>query len=120
MWTQFFWAFLVGGALCAAAQFVIDKTPFFVSSAHVLVGVVLFGEIMGFFGLYPRLIRFAGMGAAVPLSGFGNSMMEGVFHALKDEGFLGIFTGAFTAVAAGLCAVIVIGFFSAIFLKPKG
>ncbi len=75
---------------------------------------------MGFFGLYPRLIRFAGMGAAVPLSGFGNSMMEGVFHALKDEGFLGIFTGAFTAGAAGLCAVIVIGFFSAIFLKPKG
>ncbi|MGI5874971.1 MAG: SpoVA/SpoVAEb family sporulation membrane protein [Bacillota bacterium] len=120
MWLDFFWAFVIGGGLCALAQVAMDKTPFFVSSAHILVAVVLFGEVLGFFGLYHHLIRLAGMGAAVPLCGFGNSLIEGVFAAMERDGLLGVLTGGLSAGAAGLGAVIIIGFFSAIFLKPKG
>lgn len=120
MWMNFLWAFLIGGAICAIAQIAIDLTPFFISNAHVLVAVVTAGEIAGFFGIYRPLVDFAGMGASVPLCGFGNTMMEGVVTAFENDGFLGIFTGAFTAGAAGLCAAIVSGFTIAIFLKPKG
>lgn len=114
------WAFLVGGAICALAQIIMDLTPFSVSSAHVLVCVIVIGEILGFFGLYGALVRFAGMGAAVPLCGFGNTVMEGVIESIETDGFMGIFTGGFTAGAAGLCAVIVFGLFFALISKPKG
>ncbi|MBQ2764302.1 MAG: SpoVA/SpoVAEb family sporulation membrane protein, partial [Firmicutes bacterium] len=54
MWTDFLWAFLVGGLICAVAQLMMDLTPFTVSSAHVLVSLILIGEILGFFGIYQR------------------------------------------------------------------
>lgn len=120
MLLDFFWAFLIGGAICALAQFIMDMTPFSVSSAHVLVTVVIVGEILGFFGIYPRLIEFAGMGAAVPLCGFGNSLVEGVITEIETDGFIGILTGGFIAGAAGLCSVIVLGFLTAVLMKPKG
>ena len=120
MLTELLWAFLIGGAICALAQFIMDMTPFSISSAHVLVTVVIVGEILGFFGIYPRLIRLAGMGAAVPLCGFGNSLAEGVISEVETNGFMGILTGGFTAGAAGLCAVIIFGFLAAVILKPKG
>jgi len=120
MWTDFLWAFLVGGLICAAAQLMMDLTPFTVSSAHVLVSLILIGEILGFFGIYQRLILFAGMGAAVPLCGFGNTLVEGVIHEVETDGFMGILTGGFIAGAAGLCAVMVFGFLTAILMKPRG
>lgn len=120
MWMNLLWAFLIGGAICAVAQMAMDLTPFFISSAHILVAVVTAGELFSFFGLYQPLTDFAGMGASVPLSGFGNTMMEGVVDALQKDGLMGVLTGAFTAGAAGLSAAIVFGFLTAIFLKPKG
>ena len=120
MLLDFLWAFLIGGAICALAQLIMDMTPFSVSSAHVLVALILIGEILGFFGIYPRLIAFAGMGAVVPLCGFGNTLVEGVIHEVEIDGFMGVFTGGFIAGAAGLCAAMVFGFLTAIFLKPKG
>lgn len=120
MLMDFVWAFLIGGAICAVAQFIMDITPFSISSAHVLVTVVIVGEILGFLGIYPRLIELAGMGAAVPLCGFGNSLVEGVTREIEADGFMGILTGGFSAGAAGLCAVIVFGFLTAVLLKPKG
>jgi stage V sporulation protein AE len=120
MWMNLLWAFLVGGLICAIAQVAMEITPFSISTAHVLVTVVTVGEVAGFFGIYRPLIDFAGMGASVPLCGFGNTMMEGVVTAIEKEGLFGILTGAFTAGAAGLCAAVVSGFVIAIFLHPKG
>ena len=119
MGMQLLWAFLIGGGICALAQLIMDLTPFTVSTAHVLVTVVVVGEILGFFGLYGKL-RFAGMGAAVPLCGFGNTLIEGVLTEIESDGFMGVITGGFTAGAAGLCAAVVFSFLTAIFLKPKG
>ncbi len=120
MGMQLLWAFLIGGGICALAQLIMDLTPFTVSTAHVLVTVVVVGEILGFFGLYGKLVRFAGMGAAVPLCGFGNTLIEGVLTEIESDGFMGVITGGFTAGAAGLCAAVVFSFLTAIFLKPKG
>lgn len=113
-------AFLVGGAICAVAQLFMDLTPFSISSSHILVCLVVVGEILGFLGIYPRLIAWAGMGASVPLCGFGNTIAEGVMKEVETDGFMGVLTGGFTAGAAGLCAAMVFGFLTAIFLRPKG
>ncbi len=112
--------FMVGGAICLLGQLAMDLTPFFVSSAHVLVSVILLGELLSFFGLYQPLIDFASMGASVPLSGFGHTLVQGVFDSIKAKGFMGLLTGSFSAGAAGLTAAVFFGYLMALIFKPKG
>ncbi len=104
---QLVWAFAVGGALCVIGQLLIDRTR--LSPARILVGYVVAGVLLGAVGVYPRLVRLAGAGASVPLTGFGNLLAQGVRRAVDERGFLGIFTGGLTAASAGLGAAIVFG-----------
>ena len=67
---QYLWAFLVGGALCAIGQLLIDLTK--LTPARILVAYVVSGVLLGAVGLYQPLVDFAGAGASVPLTGFGN------------------------------------------------
>ena len=102
-WTEYLWAFLVGGGLCALAQFLIDRTR--ITPARILVMYVVAGVLLGAVGLYRPLLEFAGTGAATPLTGFGYLIADGVKKAVDKDGFLGIFTGGITAaVFAGLLA----------------
>lgn len=106
---QFIWAFIVGGLICAVGQILIDKTS--LTPARILTAFVVAGVVLGAFGLYQPLVDFAGEGAAVPISGFGNLMATGVREALKTDGALGILTGALKSSAAGIGAAV---FFSLI------
>ncbi|MBQ5356716.1 MAG: stage V sporulation protein AE [Oscillospiraceae bacterium] len=110
-------AFIIGGILCAIGQIFIDKTK--LTPARILVGFVVGGVILSALGFYEPLVKFAGAGATVPLSGFGHSLAKGVRSAVVDKGFLGIFTGGLSATAGGISAAIVFGFLIALFFKPK-
>ena len=90
-------AFLVGGLLCLAGQILIDKTK--LTPARILVSYVVLGVILGGIGIYKPLAEFAGAGASVPLTGFGNTLAKGVRTAVDQDGFLGIFTGGLKATA---------------------
>ncbi len=109
--------FAVGGALCAVAQILIDKTK--LTPARILTAYVVAGVILGALGLYRPLVDWAGAGASVPLTGFGNLLCEGVFKAVTEQGFLGVFTGGFTAAAAGICAAVFFGVIVALLCKPR-
>ena len=109
--------FLVGGLLCAVGQVLIDKTA--LTPARILSCYVVAGVILGALGLYQPLIDFAGAGATVPLTGFGSTLAKGMRKAVAERGALGIFTGGFTAAAAGVCAAIVFGFFVALVFRSK-
>ena len=91
-------AFLVGGSLCVIAQLLIDYTK--LTPAKILVTYVVLGVLLGGIGIYQPLVDFAGAGASVPLLGFGNTLAKGIRTAVAEYGFLGIFTGGFTAAAA--------------------
>ena len=110
-------AFLVGGALCLIGQILIDKTK--LTPARILVSYVVAGVILGAIGLYPKLIEFAGAGAAVPLTGFGSLLAKGVKEAIEKDGFLGIFTGGLKAASGGITAAIVAGIAASFLFKPK-
>lgn len=110
-------AFAVGGALCAIGQLLIDKTK--LTPARILTAYVVAGVILGAVGLYQPLIDWAGAGASVPLTGFGNTLAKGVKEAVADDGLLGAFTGGFTASAAGICAAIFFGIIIALLCKPR-
>lgn len=110
-------AFAVGGILCAIGQLLIDKTK--LTPARILTAYVVAGVILGAVGLYQPLADWAGAGASVPLTGFGNVLAKGVKEAVMQKGLLGVFTGGFTAAAAGLCAAVFFGIIIALLCKPK-
>ena len=110
-------AFLIGGLLCLPGQILIDKTS--LTPARILTGYVVVGVILGALGLYEPLIEFAGSGATVPLTGFGNLLSQGVKAEVAAEGFPGIFTGGLKAAAGGITGAVVFGLLAAIFCKGK-
>lgn len=110
-------AFLVGGAFCVAAQLLIDYTK--LTPARILVGYVVLGVILGGIGIYEPLLDFAGAGAGVPLTGFGNTLARGVREAVDSDGFIGIFTGGLKSTAGGITAAIVAGLLASLIFKPK-
>ena len=110
-------AFLVGGLLCLIGQILIDKTK--LTPARILVGYVVAGVFLNAIGIYEPLAEFAGAGATVPLTGFGNTLAKGVREAIRKDGFLGIFTGGFTAAAGGITAAIIAGLLVSLLFKPK-
>jgi stage V sporulation protein AE len=75
--------------------------------------------ILGFLGLYDKLIDIGGAGATVPIIGFGNTLAKGVLKGISEKGFIGIFTGGISAAAGGIAASIFFGFLMAIIFKPK-
>lgn len=113
----YLWAFLIGGAICSVGQILIDKTM--LTPARILVMYVVMGVILGTFGVYDKLIDFAGAGATVPLTGFGNLLAKGVKEAVAKDGIVGIFTGGLTASAGGICAAILFGYIGALFARSK-
>ncbi|MBE6691664.1 MAG: SpoVA/SpoVAEb family sporulation membrane protein [Ruminococcaceae bacterium] len=113
-------SFLVGGALCVLAQFLIDKTK--LTPARILVGFVVAGVLLGAVGLYGPLLEFAGAGAGTPLSGFGYLIAKGVRDAVEEKGLLGAFTGPLTAAAGGTAAALCFGLLASVICrmgKPK-
>ena len=114
---NYFQAFLMGGALCAIGQILIDKTK--LTPARILVIYVVSGVTLQSFGLYHPLVDFGGAGATVPLTGFGYSLANGVKKAVTEQGFVGIFTGGLTATAGGIAAVLLFGVVASLISKSK-
>ena len=110
-------AFVVGGLFCVIAQLLIDYTK--LTPARILVSYVVIGVILGGLGVYEPLVEFAGAGATVPLTGFGNTLAKGVRKAIGEDGFLGIFTGGLSATAGGIAAAVVAGLVASLIFKPK-
>ena len=110
-------AFLVGGLLCLIGQLLIDRTR--LTPARILTGYVVAGVILGALGLYQPLADWAGAGATVPLTGFGNALAKVVKKAVAEQGLLGAFTGGFTAASGGTAAAVFFGLLTALLFKPK-
>lgn len=114
---QYIWVFLVGGALCAIAQILIDKCK--LTPARILVIYVTAGVILTVIGVYEPLVKFAGCGATVPLTGFGYNLAKGAMKGVSEHGFWGIFSGGVTGTAAGIAAAVFFGYLVALLSKPK-
>lgn len=110
-------AFVVGGLFCVIGQVLIDKTA--LTPARILVSYVVAGVILGAIGVYEPLVKFAGAGASVPLTGFGYLLSKGVKEAVDKSSLLGALTGGFTASAAGIAASIIFGLIVGLIFKPK-
>lgn len=109
-------AFLIGGALCAVGQILIDITK--LTPARILTAYVVSGVALTALGIYEPLVKFAKAGATVPLTGFGYSLANGVKTAIDELGLIGALSGGLTATSAGIAAAIVFAFLMALIFKP--
>ncbi len=115
---KFILAFLVGGGICLIGQLLMDLLR--LTPAHTTVSLVVAGAVLGGLGLYEPLIKFAGAGASVPISSFGNALVQGAITESERTGLIGILTGIFEVTSAGISAALIFSFMAALIFKPKG
>lgn len=118
MGAMFFWAFIIGGLICVIGQLLLDVAK--LTPAHTLCILVTSGAILAGFGLYEPLIQFAGAGATIPITSFGNSLVQGALLESEKHGLVGVMTGMFEITSSGISAAIIFGFLGALLFKPKG
>ena len=79
---EFLKAFLLGGALCAIGQILIDETN--MTPARILTGYVVAGVVLGAVGLYPKLMDWGS-----PSDGFRQSAGKGRPGGHRQTGLAG-------------------------------
>jgi len=115
---MFITAFVVGGLICVIGQLLFDVAK--LTPAHTLCILVVSGSIMDGFGIYEPLIDFAGAGATIPITSFGNALTHGAMAEAEKHGFVGVLTGMFEVTSSGISAAILFGFIGALLFKSRG
>ena len=118
MLAMFFWAVVIGGLICVIGQLLFDV--FKMNPGQGLSILVVCGAILDGIGLYEPLLDFAGAGASVPITSFGNALVHGAMQEAEKHGLIGVITGMFEVTSAGISAAIIFAFIGALIFKAKG
>ncbi|MEF2782575.1 stage V sporulation protein AE [Erysipelotrichaceae bacterium HCN-30851] len=110
-------AFFVCGTICLVGQLIYDNTK--LTAGHITSIFVVVGAALDTFGWYDRLIEFAGMGASLPITSFGHSLIHGAIAKAQSDGLIGILLGMFDLTAAGITSGILFAFLAALIFRPK-
>lgn len=113
---EYFYSFVIGGAICVIGQIMMDATK--LTAPRVLVVLVIAGAVLQAVHLYEPLVELAGTGARVPLPGFGYNLAKGAMQG-ASEGLLGAITGGIKAAAGGISVAIGWGYIIALIFNPK-
>ena len=109
--------FLVGGIICLIAEFVEIKTK--ITPARILVIFLMLGAVLGGFGIYNYLVEWAGAGATLPITGFGNALARGAIEGAKTNGLFGAIGGGLRATSAGIAVSIGLSYIVSFFVSSK-
>ncbi len=110
-------AFLLSGTFCLIAQVLLDHTK--LTPGHITSIFTVLGAGLAFFGIYEKLISWAGAGATVLISNFGNMLYLGVVEGYQEMGVLGLFSGLLVKSSAAISSAVIIAFLLALVFKPK-
>lgn len=85
-------AFLVGGLICAVGQFILTyviSQGIALTQAYAMTSSIMIfaGAFFTGIGIYDKLGHIGGMGAALPITGFANSVVSPAME-YKREGFI--------------------------------
>jgi len=109
--------FLVGGLICCLGEYIEIRTK--ITPARILVLFLMAGAILGGFGLYNYLVEWAGAGATLPITGFGNSLARGAIEGAKTGGLFGAIGGGLMATSAGIAVSIGLSYMVSFFVSSK-
>ena len=114
-------AFLVGGIICVLGQFALnfmmnnmgmDQET---AAAWTLLVLILLSILLTGFNIYPKIVKFGGAGALVPITGFANSVVSPAIEYRNAGLIMGmgakmfviagpvIVYGTLTSVVVGIC-----------------
>ena len=110
-------SFLVCGSICLMGQLIYDNTKF--SAGHITSLFVVIGAILDSFGIYDKLLEISYVGASLPITSFGHSLMHGASEAIYKDGILGVASGLFNMTSVGITSAIFFAFIIAISFRPK-
>lgn len=111
------YAFLFCGFVCMIAQIILDNTK--LTPGHITALFVVIGAFLDIFGIYDKIVLYAGAGAIIPITSFGHLLVHGAMDMAGNIGILGLTMGLFDLTAAGISIALVCGFIFAIIFKPK-
>lgn len=121
LWLQMVKAFLIGGVICVIGQCILnycknslgldtETAGSWCSLLLILTSILLTG-----FNLYPRITKWGGAGALVPITGFANSVAAPAIEFKKEGQVFGvgckIFTIAGPVILYGIFTSWVLGVF---------
>lgn len=109
--------FLVGGLICLIGELIEIKTK--ITPARILVLFLMVGAVLGGFGIYNYLVEWAGAGATLPITGFGNSLARGAIEGAKTNGLFGAIGGGLMATSAGVAVSIGLSYMISFFVSSK-
>lgn len=110
-------AFLVGGTICALAQLFLSYLlgrglPQKEALAATSGFMIFWGALLTGLGVYDVIGRVGGMGAALPITGFANSMVASALEFKREGYVLGVgaklFTVAGPVIVYGLVSAVVV------------
>lgn len=122
-------AFLVGGAVCTLGQWVLNS---FVAmgfgpedaAAPTSVVMVFLAASLTALGLYDRIATWAGMGTALPITGFANSVVAPAMEFRREGLVLGtgarMFQLAGPVIAFGMATAFLVGLVLLIMIQVRG
>lgn len=114
LWLQMLKAFITGGIICDIGQFILNYAMNSLGQDQQTAGswcsliLVLISVILTGCNLYPRIVKWGGAGALVPITGFANSVAAPAIEFQKEGQVFGIGCKIFTIAGP----VILYGIFS--------
>lgn len=101
VWKNIVRAFVTGGAICTIGQVMMnwlmnygmdEKT----AAAWNLLVLILGSIVLTGFNLYPKIVKWGGAGALVPITGFANSVVSPAIEYRAEGQIFGIGCKIFT------------------------
>lgn len=124
-WLQLGKAFLVGGSICCLGQGILNMATGIFGLDKQTAGswcsllLILLSVILTGFGIYPRIVKWGGAGALVPITGFANSVAAPAIEYKTEGQVFGIgckiFTIAGPVILYGIFTSWALGLFSFLF-----
>ena len=101
IWKNMLRAFLIGGVICLIGQIFIgvymqmgmDKEA---AASWTTLSLIALSMILTGLNLYPKLVKFGGAGALVPITGFANSVVAPAIEYKAEGQVFGIGCKIFT------------------------
>lgn len=110
-------SFIFCGFVCLIGQIILDNTK--LTPGHITALFVVLGAFLDTFGIYDKIVLWAGGGASVPITSFGHLLIHGAMASASEYGIMGLMMGVFNLTASGICAAIIFSFFLSLIFQPK-
>lgn len=113
----YIYSFVFCGFVCMVSQLILDNTK--LTPGHVTSLFVVIGAALDIFGIYDKIVLYAGAGAIIPITSFGHLLVHGAMDMTTQLGAIGLSYGIFNLTSAGISVAVFTAFILTLIFRPK-